>query len=137
MAGRRPLVLWIENEGRSRYKAPLQRHGYDVIAATSDRQGFSVLRKNAVDAIIIDLEMPGRNGDAFVRRMKQIKPHIPVVLLFSPFTKMSSGRFPAADAVMLKTEAPSQLVGILDNLLSVEFPFFARWFGNWKHRVLA
>jgi CheY-like chemotaxis protein len=116
------------------HKTLLERHGYKVVAVTSDRESFSVLRNHSVDAIIIDLEAPGMSSSTVVRRMKDIKPHIPV-LLESPSVNLPLGRFPAADAVVLKDDSPARLVAVLDHLLNVRFPFFARWFGNWKQRA--
>ncbi|MBZ5627568.1 MAG: response regulator [Acidobacteriia bacterium] len=134
MSGRQPLVLCIENElGGSGHKTLLERHGYQVITVTSDREGFSVLRKNPVDAIIVDLEAAGMGRGTAVRRLKDIKPHVPVLLVHSA-ASIPPGRFPAADAVVLRNDAPARLLEVLDYLLNVRFPFFARWFGNWKHR---
>jgi CheY-like chemotaxis protein len=133
--GRRPLVLCIDKEsGRAGHKALLERHGYEVLAVTSDRESLSVLTNTPVDAIVLDLEVPGTSGGAVVRRLKDIKPHIPV-LLIDPSASISFGRLPAADAVVLKKEVPVRLLAALDNLLNVRFPFFARWFGNWKYRA--
>jgi CheY-like chemotaxis protein len=119
--------------GRSRHEKLLKRHGYDVVTATHEGEGFSVLRKDPVDAVILDFEAPGIGHGAVVRRMKDIKPHVPVLLVYA---SANTPRFPAADAVVLKADAPARLPGILDNLLNVRFPFFTRWFGNWKHRDL-
>jgi PleD family two-component response regulator len=73
---RRRLVLCIDDEVvGSGHRTLLERHGCQVIAVTSDREGFSVLRNDPVDAIILDLEALGMSGDNVVRRMKEIKPH--------------------------------------------------------------
>jgi hypothetical protein len=63
-----------------------------------------------------------------------MKPHVPVVLV-SPYVSTPSGEISAADAVLLKSDAPVLLAQVLDHLLKVRFPFFTRWLGNWKHRV--
>jgi CheY-like chemotaxis protein len=135
MPGRRPLVLCIGIElGRSEHQTLLERHGYQVMAVTSGREAFSMVRKNPVDAIILYPDVPGMSDGSVVRRMKDIKPHIPLLQLVRPFARIPPGTLPAADAVVLNNDAPARLVPVLDHLLDVRFPFFARWFGNWKHR---
>ena len=84
-----------------------------------------------MDAIVVGFEEPESGHGAVVRRMKDIKPHIPVLLVYK---SAKIPRFPPADAIVLKDDAPPRLPGILDNLLNVRFPFFTRWFGNWKYR---
>ena len=136
MPGRQPLILFINKDlNESDLRALLPGHGYKVIAADNDRQGYSVLRKNPVDAIILDLETPGLLPANSVRRMKALKPYVPVLLLALP-GNIPVGKF-SADAVVLKDDAPARLLDVLDHLLNVRFPFFARWFGNWKHRESA
>ena len=68
-----------------------------------------------VERTVLDLDAPGMNG-AMVRRMKQIKPHIPVLLLLSPSAKVPVGKFPLADALVLKNESPTRLLKVLDHL---------------------
>lgn len=135
VGGLRPLLLCIQDEsGESRHKTMLERHGYRVIAVSSTREGLSVFNKNAVDAIIVDVQAPGPSAGTIVRRMKEIKPHVPV-LLVRPSAKVPSGRIPTGDAVVLKNDAPVRVLEALDDLLNVRFPFFIRWFGNWKYRA--
>ena len=117
--------------GRTRHKELLTQHGYEVLIATSERDGFSVLSSHPVDAVILGFEAWGTGP--VVRRMKDIKPHVPIVLVY-PSASIPLGRMPAADAVVIAEDEAARLPGILDHLLNVRFPFFSRWFGNWKHR---
>jgi DNA-binding response OmpR family regulator len=134
LARQRPTVLCIE-DGYAR--GALESHGYEVVTVSSARDALSALSDCEVDAAILDGEAPGVNSAPLVRRMKQIKPHIPVLLLITRTTRIPSGKIPAADAVVMKSESPVRLLKALDHLLNVRFPFFTRWFGNWKHRVSA
>lgn len=134
MARQRPIVLCIE-DGYAR--GALESHGYEVVTASSAREALSALSDCEVDAAILDGEAPGMNSAPLVRRMKQIKPHVPVLLLISRSATSPSGKLPPADAVVIKSESPGRLLKALDHLLNVRFPFFTRWFGNWKHRVSA
>jgi DNA-binding NtrC family response regulator len=117
--------------GSSSHQQLLKRHGYDVVTAATEREGFSVLRDNPVDAVILSLEVAGIAHRAAVRRMKEMKPHVPVLLVSRSASVL---QFPAADAVV-QGDPPSRLPAALAHLLNVRFPFFTRWFGNWRHRA--
>jgi CheY-like chemotaxis protein len=132
LSARRPLVLCMDPEvGRTRRQEFLRRHGYDVVTTATEDEGLSALSTHEVDAIVLGFEAWGTG--AVVRRMKEMKPHVPVLLIY-PSSSSTLGRLPAADAVVMKEEEAARLPGILEHLLNVRFPFFTRWFGNWKHR---
>jgi CheY-like chemotaxis protein len=136
MPRRRPVVLCVDDEvnGLEARKLLLEHKGYGTLIATNGREGLALFANNVVDAVILDYQMPGMNGDVVARRMKQIKPHVPVLLL-------SGYEFPVhndwVDAFVSKGEPPATLLATVHDLLTVRFPFFARWLGNWKYRMSA
>jgi DNA-binding NtrC family response regulator len=133
MSRRRTLVLWIDTRcEQSGHKALLERNGYQVIKADGHKEAYAVLASDSVDAIILDFELSGSSET--VRRLKSIKPHIPILLIGSSGA-IPSGIPSGVDAVVEENDPPARVVKILDYLLDVRFPFFARWFGNWKHRA--
>ena len=135
MSRRRTLVLWIGTRLRwSGRKALLKRNGYEVTPAKSEREACAVLATFAVDAVILDAEASELNPQQLVCRMKQIKPHIPILVCAAAETT-TTDRFSGADAVVLKHDPPARLVQVLNHLLNVRFPFFTRWFGNWRYRA--
>ncbi len=137
MRGRRPLVLYVyamNQSDTSVEKVLMEDHRHDVTAA-SDATAMPVLANDAVDAVILDIAGHG-HGVRLMDRMKRIKPHIPVVLVVDGSSKIH-GKATNADAILLKNDAPRKLLGILDDLLNVRYPFFMRWFGNWKCRTHA
>jgi CheY-like chemotaxis protein len=129
------VILCIDDCAQASWekKKLLEHRGYAVVAVSNGRDGLSVLRRNVMDAVIVDLQVPGESADCVVCRLKGTKAHVPV-LLVSP----GIGAFrqcPTADAVMLESETPSHLLVLLDKLLNVKFPYFVRWFGDWKSRA--
>jgi two-component system, OmpR family, phosphate regulon response regulator PhoB len=61
----------------------LQRSGHAVVAASNGWEGLLALDSHHVDVIVLDLMMPGMNGNAFLRiiRNDQRRRQLPVIIL--------------------------------------------------------
>src|SRR5215470_17855020 len=44
--------------------------GYSVLTAESGEEALDVLRSNAVDAVVVDYQMPGMDGEEIARRIR-------------------------------------------------------------------
>lgn len=55
----------------------LKNDGYNVIDAYSGSEAMMVLEKNQVDLILLDLMLPGINGEEIIKRNN----HIPIIVL--------------------------------------------------------
>lgn len=66
-------------------KSYLESAGYEVITAENGREAFEILSRQAVDAVISDIEMPLMNGFELVRaiRASETLKHLPVIALTS------------------------------------------------------
>jgi CheY-like chemotaxis protein len=59
----------------------LEIAGHRVTCATSGRQALELLTDDAeVDLVILDLMMPREDGAATLRRIRQLRPQLPVLL---------------------------------------------------------
>lgn len=58
----------------------LQTAGYEVVAASGSRE-LESLDQSPFDAVVIDYQMPGDNGEAVARKLKQVHPNLPIVML--------------------------------------------------------
>ncbi|MBN1483554.1 MAG: response regulator [Chloroflexia bacterium] len=59
----------------------LEKRGYGVEAASTAADALRVLEAKRCDLVLTDLSMPGMDGMALLRRIKEQSPHIPVVML--------------------------------------------------------
>lgn len=61
----------------------LQRDGYDVVSATSGEEGIAMLTAQAIDCILLDLQMPGLSGIETCQRVKAAPGirEIPLIVL--------------------------------------------------------
>ena len=59
----------------------LTEAGYNVIVAENGRMALSQLETNAINLIVSDINMPQMSGDVLLKRVKNLYPDIPVVLM--------------------------------------------------------
>jgi two-component system, NtrC family, response regulator AtoC len=83
-AGRRFRVLVVDDaEGIRTYLANLlELSGYDVDTAEDGRRALALLEGGAApDVVILDVMMPGMDGLETLRRIREIDPGVPVIML--------------------------------------------------------
>jgi CheY-like chemotaxis protein len=73
------LVVDDDEDFRILARAILEPAGFEVIESADVEQCMSHLRNQAVDVVILDMVMPGRDGIEAVREIKQLYPEIPIV----------------------------------------------------------
>ena len=68
---------------RDTVSGQLQKHGYRIIEADSGEKAIEIASSNTIQAILLDLRMPGLSGWETLQRLKDSEDtsHIPVVVL--------------------------------------------------------
>jgi signal transduction histidine kinase len=63
-------------------KAALESHGYDILLAASGNEGIETFRgmPHKINAVLLDLTMPGMNAHEVLNRLKAIRNDVKVVL---------------------------------------------------------
>lgn len=76
-------ILIIDDEAPVREVAAdiLGEHGYSVVVAASGQEGVDLLRKHlrTVGVVLLDMKMPGMNGEETYQALGQIQPDIKVI----------------------------------------------------------
>ncbi len=79
---KRILVIDDEPNVRTVLTMLLEDDGYQVVTAENGEAGLAVIEDGpAVDLVITDLKMPGRDGLSLLRRMREIGRDAPVVMI--------------------------------------------------------
>src|SRR5271170_282462 len=78
----------------------LETRGYRVVTALSGQEALEIFRNGGIDLVLSDLVMPQMDGNEMVRRMKDISPEIPTILVSS--TVKAFERANRADAFLPK-----------------------------------
>lgn len=112
------LVLCVDDEliGLKVRKILLERAGYRVLTASDGSAGLDIFSREPVEAVVLDYSMPGMNGGEVASKMRQTKPHIPILLL-SAYMGLSSDVLSMVDLYMTKGEGPPVLLQKLSSLL--------------------
>ena len=126
------LVLCVDDEavGLGIRKILLERAGYRVLIAADGASGLELFAAHPVDAVVLDYAMPGMHGGHVARKMRQIKPEVPILLL-SAYLDLPAEVTSLADLYMTKGEGAPALLDNLDNLLSPQ-PHLTRHPGQTK-----
>ncbi len=75
------MVIDDEPEVCSILKQFLESLGYHVITALNGKEGLELISRNAVDVLILDLNMPGMHGLEVLNKVKSQYPEIVVIIL--------------------------------------------------------
>jgi two-component system KDP operon response regulator KdpE len=79
----RILVIDDEPAIRRFLRTSLGAEGYDVLEAEDGETGLAMLRRNAVDLLVLDLGLPGMDGLEALRRLRDSGSSLPVIVLSS------------------------------------------------------
>jgi DNA-binding NtrC family response regulator len=76
-------ILFVDDEEQflESMKKRLEARGFHVIALNRGIKAIEAARKNPVDVAILDLKMPGMNGEELLQALKREHPWIEVIVL--------------------------------------------------------
>jgi two-component system, cell cycle sensor histidine kinase and response regulator CckA len=77
------LVVDDEQLVRDLARPALERYGYKVLLAEDGPSGIETYARNAarIDAVVLDLSMPGLDGREVLARLEELNPELPVVVM--------------------------------------------------------
>ncbi len=74
------LVVDDEESIHLLYKEELEEEGYSVQSAMNGEEALDLFEKIEPSLVILDINMPGMDGIEVLRKMKEQRPDIPVIL---------------------------------------------------------
>ncbi len=77
----RILVVDDEVNMRALFKKILSKEGYQVETVSSGDEAVKLLEKDRFDLVVSDLKMPGMDGFELLKKVKEISPQPPFILL--------------------------------------------------------
>lgn len=81
MPAKRILLVDDEDELLKGMKIRLACWGYDVLIASNGEEAIRIAKERPVDAIILDIMMPGMDGIEVLKRIRRFNKKIPVFML--------------------------------------------------------
>jgi two-component system KDP operon response regulator KdpE len=83
MMGLRILVVDDEPPIRRFLRTSLSAQGYDVLEAEDGKMAIDMARRNAIDAIVLDLGLPNADGFEVIRQLRASGSAVPIIVLSS------------------------------------------------------
>ena len=100
----------------------LKGEGYDVSTARSGNEALIIVAQKLPDLIVSDIRMPGMDGYALARRLRQNQSTalVPIVFLTAKDTTADriEGFRTGVDAYLTKPFEPDELVAVIASILS-------------------
>ncbi len=81
MSDRRILVVDDEPDMVENCTRILRRAGYRVLATTDSERALALVESDRPDVLLTDLKMPGIDGMELMRRVHEIDPALPVIMI--------------------------------------------------------
>lgn len=97
----------------------LEKHGYEVIAASGGSEGLRKFQESYPDLIILDIMMPDMDGWETCQRLREMSPNIPILILtvLKEKANVVKGLDLGADGFVAKPFRPRELVARIQALL--------------------
>ncbi len=85
-------LMVVDDEERflSTTKKLLERRGYDVVTAPSGAEALEKIRGQNIHVVILDVKMPGMDGNATLKEIKRQFPLVEVIMLTGHATMESA-----------------------------------------------
>ncbi|MFA5906923.1 MAG: response regulator [Desulfobacula sp.] len=74
------LILDDEESIRQSIAAYMEDEGYIVFQATSGEQALEIIRNHPIEEAVVDIRLPGMDGNTFMIEAKKILPRIKFVV---------------------------------------------------------
>ncbi|WXH29166.1 Sensor histidine kinase RcsC [Myxococcus stipitatus] len=111
------ILLVDDEEGlRITLAANLELEGHTVLEAANGEEALRLLGEHPVDVVLSDMRMPGLHGVDLLRRIKQARPDMPVVLM-TAFTAEELVEDALAEGAFTVLPKPFDVAHALDTIL--------------------
>jgi CheY-like chemotaxis protein len=97
-------------------KLILEKNGFSVFTATNWRSALDTFRKNPIDLVMLDYEMPDMKGHEVAVLIRSINPKVPIIL-HSGSPDIPDFALKATDAFLKKGIETYVLVAAISNLI--------------------
>ena len=115
-----PQILIVEDEAvtRNTLKGIFEAEGYIVLEAEEGKQMHRVLKNNSVDLVVMDINLPGKNGLLLARELREYA-NLPLIFLTGRDNEVDKilGLEIGADDYLTKPFNPRELTIRARNLL--------------------
>lgn len=97
----------------------LQEHGYELLTATTGREGLQLFMSQPVDAIVLDYQLGLLDGGMVAAAIKKVQPQVPIIML-AEHMDIPVAAINSVDALVVKSDLAHSLVETVHSVLNVK-----------------
>jgi CheY-like chemotaxis protein len=105
-SGSRPSkrILIVDDDPSIRYMLSriLQDEGYEAVSAANGCEGLKIAAAQEVGLVLLDLKMPGMNGQETLHELALLRPGLPVIIMTAYPGQQSEGPLAGFSALLQK-----------------------------------
>ena len=99
------------------YRLELEEEGYDVTTAGSGKEAMERFEQEEFDLIALDILMPDVDGITLLRKMKEKKPRMPIIMS-TAYDYRDDFAVWASEAYLVKSADLTEMKGMIRKLLT-------------------
>ncbi len=118
------LIVDDDDQLRKSFHKLLTEEGYRVVSAASGESGIDIFRQTVPDLVVLDVRLPGINGNETFRVMHAAEPKLPVIIMTAfgtTETAIEATKMGAFDYILKPFEIPDMLTVIQQGLEAGRF----------------
>ena len=98
----------------------IEQFDYEVVAAEDGAMAWDLFNKSEFDLVITDINMPNMNGIELLKRVRSVKPDLPLIVItgVSLESVHTSAKDYGASDLLIKPFKMKDLLGSVSRLLS-------------------
>jgi len=120
-SGEERRILWVDDEIDSLkpHILFLENKGFEVVGVMSGDDAVEAVREQSFDLVLLDEMMPGKDGLTTLVEIKDLSPHLPVVMVTKSEEEalMEDAIGQKIDDYLVKPVVPSQILLVIKRLL--------------------
>ncbi len=98
------------------YKEELEEEGYEVTIASTGKEALEIFERENFDVITLDILMPDIDGISLLRKMKEKRPNIPIIMS-TAYDYRDDFAVWASEAYIVKSSDLSELKNTIKKLI--------------------
>ena len=113
-------ILLVEDDDNQRllYREALEEAQHEVVEDRDGRAALTCIQSGNLDAVILDINMPGMDGLHTLTRIHNIDRRLPVILNSAYATYKEQYVSWIADAYVMKSSDPTELMAAVRDVLA-------------------
>ncbi len=115
------LILLVDDRlsDRETFKTILEEHGYRVSSAKDGYEAVHLLSQKGFDLAFVDIKMPVMNGVETLKKIKEIKPKLPVMMMtgYSVEELVQEAMKLGAHGCLYKPFVPEKVLQLIEEVL--------------------